>query len=148
MASGSPTANVLPQKASCVINFRMFRGLTIEDCRRHVEKYMGGKDVTVELLKGKEASEISPMDSRAFETLSKLIVENNPKSAVTPFMIVGGTDSYNYECVCENIYRFAPFEVPANIMLTAHSTNERIPVEQLGRGVAFFKRYIREMTAE
>jgi len=63
-------------------------------------------------------------------------------------MIVGGTDSYNYECVCENIYRFAPFEVPANIMLTAHSTNERIPVEQLGRGVAFFKRYIREMTAE
>ena len=147
MASGSPTANVLPQKASCIINFRMYQGLTIDDCRRHIEKYMGGKNVTVELLKGKEASEVAPTDTRAFETLSKLIVENNPKSAVTPFMIVGGTDAYNYECVCENIYRFAPFEVSANLMLTTHSTNERIPVEQLGKGVAFFKHYIREMTA-
>lgn len=55
---------------------------------------------------------------------------------------------YNYENVCSNIYRFAPFTVDTALLLTTHSTNERIPVGQMTQGVTFFKRYIRLMTAE
>ena len=61
---------------------------------------------------------------------------------------MGGTDAYHYEPICENIYRFAPFTVSAELLLTTHSTNERCPIEQLGAGISFFKRYIRAMTAE
>mgnify|MGYP000404847857 CR=1 FL=1 len=46
------------------------------------------------------------------------------------------------------IYRFAPFTVDTALLLTTHSTNERIPVGQMTQGVTFFKRYIRLMTAE
>ena len=70
------------------------------------------------------------------------------KNIVAPYLVMGGTDAYNYENVCENIYRFAPFTVDTELLLTTHSTNERIPVEQLTQGVAFFKRYIRIMTKE
>ena len=148
MSSASPAANVLPQKASVTVNFRIMPGETIEDVRRHIEKYMGGENVEIEFIKGKEPSIVSPTDTRAFKTLSKLSVSLDEKNIVAPYLVMGGTDAYNYENVCENIYRFAPFTVDTELLLTTHSTNERIPVKQLTQGVAFFKRYIRIMTKE
>ena len=148
MANGSPAANVLPQNASVTINFRIMPGESIEDVRRHIEKYMGGDDVEIEFIKGKEPSLISPTDTRAFDTLRRLSVSLDEKNIVAPYLVMGGTDAYNYENVCSNIYRFAPFTVDTALLLTTHSTNERIPVEQLTQGVTFFKRYIRIMTGE
>lgn len=148
MASGSPAANVLPQKASVTVNFRIMPGQTIEDVRRHIEKCIGGEDVEIEFIKGKEPSLVSPTDTRAFKTLDRLALAIDEKNIVAPYLVMGGTDAYNYENVCSNIYRFAPFTVDTALLLTTHSTNERIPVAQLKQGVTFFKRYIRIMTAE
>lgn len=148
MASGSPASNVLPQKASVTVNFRIMPGETIEDVRRHVEKYMGGDNVEIEFVKGKEPSLVSPTDTRAFQTLGRLAVAMDNHNIVAPYLVMGGTDAYNYENVCSNIYRFAPFTVDTQLLLTTHGTNERIPVDQLTQGVQFFKRYIRLMTKE
>jgi carboxypeptidase PM20D1 len=148
MSNGSPAANVLPQKASVTVNFRIMPGESIEQVRQHIEKYMGGDDVEIEFIKGKEPSLVSPTNTRAFETLARLSVAMDEKNIVAPYLVMGGTDAYNYENVCSNIYRFAPFTVSTELLLTTHSTNERIPVEQLEQGVTFFKRYIRIMTAE
>ena len=148
MSNGSPAANVLPQKASVTVNFRIMPGETIEDVRRHIEKYMGGDDVEIEFIKGKEPSLVSPTDTRAFDTLRRLSVAIDDKNIVAPYLVMGGTDAYNYENVCSNIYRFAPFTVDTALLLTTHSTNERIPVSQLEQGITFFKRYIRIMTGE
>lgn len=148
MSEGSPAANVLPQKASVTVNFRIMPGQTIADVKRHIEKYMGGENVEIEFLKGKEPSLVSPIDTRAFETLARLSVAIDEKNIVAPYLVMGGTDAYNYENVCENIYRFAPFTVDTDLLLTTHSTNERIPIAQLEQGITFFKRYIRIMTGE
>lgn len=148
MAKGSPAANVLPQKASVTVNFRIMPGQTIEDVRQHIERLIGGENVEIRFIKGKEPSLVSPTDTRSFETLSRLAVALDSKNIVAPYLVMGGTDAYNYENVCENIYRFAPFTVDTALLLTTHSTNERIPVSQLTQGVTFFKRYIRIMTGE
>ncbi|MDE6413288.1 MAG: M20/M25/M40 family metallo-hydrolase [Eubacterium sp.] len=148
MSKGSPAANVLPEKASVIINFRIMPGESIEDVRRHIEKYMGGDNVEIEFVKGKEPSLISPTNTRAFETLRKLSVSLDEKNIVAPYLVMGGTDAYNYENVSDNIYRFAPFTVDTQLLLTTHSTNERIPVEQLTQGITFFKRYIKMMSGE
>ena len=148
MSEGSPAANVLPQKASVTVNFRMLPGESIEDVRRHIEKYMGGENVEIEFIKGKEPSKVSPTNTRSFDTLRRLAVNLDEKNIVAPYLVMGGTDAYNYENVCDNIYRFAPFTVDTKLLLTTHSTNERIPVDQMTQGVTFFKRYIRIMTSE
>ena len=70
------------------------------------------------------------------------------KNIVAPYLVMGGTDSYHYEAICENIYRFAPFNLSLDLLTTTHGTNERLPIEQLIRGVTFFKRYIREMSKD
>lgn len=148
MASGSPAANVLPQKASVTVNFRIMPGETIDDVKKHIEKYMGGEDVEIEFIKGKEPSLVSPTETRAFETISRLAVAIDEKNIVAPYLVMGGTDAYNYENVCENIYRFSPFTIDTALLLTTHSTNERIPIAQLKQGVTFFKRYMRIMSGK
>lgn len=143
MAQGSPAANVLPQKASVTVNFRMMPGDSIAGVERHIRKVVRSKNIEVKLLKGKEPSKISPTDSRCFAILEELCMRTNPDNIVAPYLVMGGTDACNYEPICENIYRFAPFVVNTSLLLCTHSTNERVPVRALKEGAAFFKQYIR-----
>lgn len=147
MASGSPAPNVLPQKASIVGNFRIMPGETIADVEKHIRKY-AGKDAEIRLMKGNEPSGVSPTDSRAFKAIEKICKSMDPNTIVAPYLVMGGTDSRQYEPVCENIYRYSPYLVDTSLLLTTHGTNERIPIDAVSDGVAFFKRYIRELTKD
>lgn len=147
MASGSPAPNVLPQRASVNVNFRIFPGQTVEDVEKHLRKVIRNKKVEIDLRPGwKNPSKISPRDSRCFKALEEICVSMNPDNIVAPYLVMGGTDACHYEDVCENIYRYSPFLVGTALLLTTHGTNERIPVSVMADGVAFFKRYIRRLS--
>lgn len=148
MASGSPQFNILPQKASITVNFRTMPGVTIEDVEKHIRKSVRNKDIDVKLLTGKEASIVSPTSSRAFTAIKTLCEAQDCKNIVAPFLVMGATDAYNYEPVCENIYRFAPFVVDTKLLLCTHGTDERLPLSAVHGALTFFKRYIKKMTQE
>ena len=148
MAEGSPAANVLPQKASVTVNFRMMPGVTIKNVEEHIRSCVRNKHIEVEYLKGKEASKVSPTDSRSFKILEEICTRTDPDLLVAPYLVMGGTDAYHYEEVCDNIYRFAPFVMDTKLLLTTHGTDERIPISCMADGLKFFKRYIRMMSAE
>ena len=145
---GSPQANVLPQKASIVVNFRIMPGQSIADVEKHLHKVIRNKNVKIELLGGKEPSHLSPTDSRAFHAIEDICKRMNNDNLVAPYLVMGGTDAYRYEGICENVYRYSPFMVNTTLLLTTHGTNERIPVDCMENGVAFFKMYIRTLSAE
>ena len=149
MAHGSPAPNVLPQKATATVNFRIFPGQTLDDVLKHLKKCIREKDVEITVLPGwKNPSAISPTDSRAYGVIERICMAMDPNTIVAPYLVMGGTDSCHYQPVCRNIYRYSPFRVDTALLLTTHGTNERIPVAALEAGVAFFKRYIREISAE
>ena len=148
MAEGSPAANVLPQKASVTVNFRMMPGVTIKNVEEHIRKCVRNKNIEVEYLKGKEASKVSPTDSRSFKILEEICTRTDRDLLVAPYLVMGGTDAYHYEEVCDNIYRFAPFVMDTKLLLTTHGTDERIPIACMADALKFFKRYIRLMSQE
>lgn len=148
MLEGSPAANVLPQTASVTVNFRQLPGTSTKDLFKHIRKVVRNKNIDIEFIKGKEASAISPTDTRAFKTITELSHQMNKYNIVAPYLVMGGTDTYHYEDICDNLYRYAPFTVDTALLLTTHSTNERCPVDQLAEGVQFFKRYMRIMAGE
>ena len=148
MASGSPQPNVLPQKASVIVNFRTYPGQTVEDVVAHLKKVIRNKKVQISVLPGwKNPSAISPTDSRAFKRIAAICRSMNPKTIVAPYLVMGGTDACHYQDVCENIYRYSPFKVSTSLLLTTHGTNERLPIDAIEDAVAFFKRYIRCVSA-
>ncbi len=148
MAEGSPQFNVLPEKASITVNFRTMPGVTTQDVEDHIRKSCRNKDIDVKYLVGKEASKVSPTDTKAFQTIKELCERTDEKNLVVPFLVMGGTDACNYENVCENIYRFAPFVVDTKLLLCTHATNERLPLASVEEALKFFKRYIRRMTKD
>ena len=147
MANGSPAPNVLPQKATVNVNFRIMPGQTIEDVEAHIRKIAGPK-AEIRMVSGKNPSKISPTDSRAFNAIREICKEMDPKAIVAPYLVMGGTDARNYEDVCDNIYRYSPFLMDTALLLTCHGTNERLPLTSLKDGVVFFKKYIRELTKD
>ncbi|MBR2869599.1 MAG: M20/M25/M40 family metallo-hydrolase [Clostridia bacterium] len=148
MAEGSPAANVLPQKASVVVNFRQMPGTTVEDVIAHIRKVCRNKNIEIKVLKAKEASNFSPTDSRVFKIIEELCVQENKNAIVAPYLVMGGTDACYYEPICENIFRYSPYKVSVELLRCTHATNERIPVAAIEPAVAFFKRYIKKASAE
>ena len=148
MTEGSPAANVLPQRASITVNFRQMPGTTVQDVEDHIRKVVRNKNIEIKALKTKEASAFSPTDSRAFNIIKELCMQEDSNNIVAPYLVMGGTDACNYEPICENIYRYSPYKAGVDLLLCTHGTNERIPVSAIGPGIAFFKRYIRRASAE
>lgn len=148
MAEGSPAANVLPQAASVTVNFRMMPGTSVKDVENHIRKVVRNKNIDVELIQGKEPSAFSPTDSRCYNIIKELTESSDPRVIVAPFLVMGGTDACYYQPVCENIYRFAPFKAGVDLLLTTHSTNERLPVECIESSLTFFKKYIKLASAK
>ena len=146
MCEGSPAANVLPQRASVTANFRPLYGESVADVGEHIRKVVRYKDAEIECLRGKEPSRFSPTDSRAFKAIEDITnsMFSDKKVAVVPYLVMGGTDAYFYEEICDNVLRFAPFRLSVDILKTTHATNERCPIDVLEQGVSFFKTYIRE----
>ncbi len=148
MMQGSPQANVLPQKATATVNFRIFPGNTIADVEKHIRKVIHNKDAKITLLGGNEPSIISPTDTPTMDAISKICCSMFKMSAPVPFVVMGATDARHYQNVTDQIYRFSPFVMPPDILMLAHGTDERIPVDGLENGITFFKRYIRLLAGE
>ncbi|MEE1065857.1 MAG: M20/M25/M40 family metallo-hydrolase [Acutalibacteraceae bacterium] len=143
MCEGSPAANVLPQRPSITVNFRPLPGDSLADVEAHVRKKIRYKDIDIEYFNGKEATPFSPTDSRAFKAIESVENSIHPEGvAVAPYLVMSGTDAYRYGEICENILRFAPFNVPLSLFFTTHATNERIPIDSLAEAVVFFREYI------
>ncbi|MCQ2484139.1 MAG: M20/M25/M40 family metallo-hydrolase [Clostridia bacterium] len=146
---GSPAPNVLPQRPSITANFRMLPGDTTEDVEAHIRKVIKNKDIEIERFSTKEATKFSPTDSRAFKAIESVEEAFHPgEVAVAPFLVMGGTDACFYEPVCENILRFAPFNVTLELFLNTHATNERLPIAALDEAVRFFREYIKKASNE
>lgn len=147
MASGSPQANVLPQKASIAVNFRVMPGMTIADIKTHLEKVIKNKNVEIKLLGGQEPSNVSPTDSRAFKAIEDICNRMNSENVVAPYLVMGGTDARNYQNICDNVYRYSPFLLDTKLLTTTHGTNEKIDISSFEDALAFFKRYIKTLAS-
>lgn len=149
MAKGSPASNVLPQSASVTINFRQMPGTSVKDVENHIRKVVRNKDIKIELLGCKEVSKFASKDSQAYRAIDEICSRTDPKkNFVVPYLVMGSTDAYHYGEICDNVLRFSPFRVSAELLMRTHATNECCPVDTLEEAVCFFKRYVKLASKE
>lgn len=141
MAAGSAQPNVLPEKSTATINFRILPGENGDDIIRHVERICGSEAKIVSTYIS-EPSPLSPTDTRAFRRLCELTHRIGCGAVPTEYLVMGGTDSRFFYRICDNVYRFVPIYQSNEVLATAHSVNERIAIEGLGTGAAFLMEYI------
>jgi carboxypeptidase PM20D1 len=136
--------NVLPSSASAVVNFRILPGETTESVIEHVRRTLDDPRIQI-AMSGfvSEPSPVSDIESESFADLSRTIRQVFPGTIVTPYLVMGGTDSRHYTGVADNVYRFGGTKVGRDDMSRVHGTDERIGVDAYADLVRFFVQLLR-----
>lgn len=138
MAQASMVPNVLPQKASAVVNFRIIPGETGAGLLLHVKDVNKGLPIEVEPLILEEPSMLSSSDTEGFAKIESITKTLYGDVIVAPYIVMAGTDARKYESICENVYRFTPYLIDNSELGKMHGTNENISIENIKRCTQFF----------
>jgi len=140
MMKGSDAPNVLSPEVEFVVNFRLLPGDTVKEVKEHIAKATKGFDVEVQEIDNvKEASAVSPTDTKAFKLIQAGIKEIYPSAISTPYLTIGATDAYKYQIVSKNIYRFMPIKINDAEKQSIHSTNEYLSIENYMKMIHYFE---------
>ena len=138
MASGSPKSNILPTRASAVINFRILPGETAESVRARVVELIGDPRVEVEMQYATDPSPVSPTGSRGYALIAQTIRAMDDEFLVAPYMVRGGTDAKYFYTVSPNVYRFLPVQIDAATVRYVHGIDEHISVANYLTAIRFY----------
>lgn len=139
MTKGSDAPNVLASVAEITVNFRILPGDSVSDVIKHVEKVCKNYDVEIETVLSREASDISPLDTKGFNKIKETVSTFFPDAIVSSYITVAGTDAYKYQIVSDHIYRFMPVYLNQYEQRTIHNENEHISIENYMKMIGYFK---------
>jgi carboxypeptidase PM20D1 len=148
MASGSPKSNILPTRATAVINFRILPGETVETVRQRVVELIDDDRVHVSAEYGSDPSAVSPIDSRGYEILARTIRAMDEDALVAPYMVRGGTDARYFYRLSPNVYRFLPIPADAGTVKYIHGIDEHVPVDVYLQAIRFYYHLIRQASSD
>lgn len=140
MMKGSDGTNVLAPEVEFVVNFRILPGNTVKDVKNHIAKATEGFNVDIEEIDNtREASAVSPTNTRSFRLIQAGVKEIYPEAVVTPYLTMAGTDAAKYEIVSKNVYRFMPVKINNAEKQSIHSTNEYLSIENYMKMIHYFE---------
>jgi carboxypeptidase PM20D1 len=117
---------------------RIAIGSTVQRAADEIRRAIADDDVHVEVLYGDDPSPVSPSDGPEWERLVSAIAKVFPDAAPAPYVMMQASDSRHFCRISDTVYRFLPFEIPAEERATLHAIDESIGVENWLRGVRFF----------
>lgn len=148
MVSGSPKSNILPTRATAVINFRILPGDSVESVQDRVIELIDDERVTVTTEYGVNPSPESPSDSAAFELIAQTIRGMDDRVLVAPYMVRGGTDAKYFYALSPNVYRFMMLRIDPTTLGYVHGIDERVAVEDYLEAIRFYYHLIRNSISD
>jgi carboxypeptidase PM20D1 len=142
MLKGSGAPNVLAERAEAVVNFRISPDDSVDKLMAHVKKVVGDK-IKVEVIQAYNPSAVSGVDCAAYRVIDKTVASLFPGYIVTPYLMVAATDSRRYSSLADGVYRFQPFRSLSEDLGTIHAVGERLSIESLVEGTAFFMKLVK-----
>ncbi|NNH72390.1 M20/M25/M40 family metallo-hydrolase [Nocardia uniformis] len=146
--AGGVKANVLPQRAEALINFRILPGDSVDGVLEHCRRVIKDREVSLELV-GMSSEPSAPRSPGPwFETLAELAREVMPGIGVTSGLVPGATDSRHYDELADTRCNFAPVVLTAADLDRIHGTDERISRANYARLIDFNRRLIDRLAVE
>ncbi|MFC6013425.1 M20/M25/M40 family metallo-hydrolase [Nocardia lasii] len=145
--SGGVKANVLPQSAEALVNFRILPGDSVAGVLAHCVRVIGDRGVRVELVG--PTSEPSRIDAPgpAYALIADIATEVVPGIVTTTGIVPGATDSRHYDGLAATRCNFAPIVLTSADLERIHGTDERISRLNYARLIEFNRRLIERLAA-
>lgn len=137
--------NVLPNKATAIVNFRILPGETVESVIDYVTKTVADERVKIAPYGENRwnPSPVSDVNAAQFQLVEKTVRQTFPETIVAPYLVLAATDSRYFTEISPNIYRFSPMKLTAEDLPRVHGINERISVETYSNGIGFYYNLIK-----
>jgi acetylornithine deacetylase/succinyl-diaminopimelate desuccinylase-like protein len=132
---GGPQTNVIPASASADLDVRLLPGTEPKEFLHQLRKVVADDQIEIDPLSRFRTPNASSTDTALYRAIEQVVHQYNPQALVTPVLNSGYTECQMYRPLGLTCYGFAPIELTSELDSTQHAANERIPVEQLRRGV-------------
>jgi len=133
---GGERINVVPEGSSAQLDIRLLPGTDSAAFLADVKSRLG-KGFEVKVLATSPPSPPSPASGRLYEALRQAL---GPDGPVVPTFIAGFTDSRYFRERGIPAYGVTPFKLSPDDSKGIHSTDERLPLSEIDRGVARLRR--------
>ncbi len=146
MFSGSEKENVLPIRATAVVNFRILSGDTADSVTERVIRVIDDPRIIVRPRSNRnDPSPVSSTESPFYRRLERSIREVSPEAdlVVAPYLLIAQTDSRHFIPLSDGVYRFLGARVTAGELNGFHGTDESIAVAEYARAIKVFYRFLR-----
>lgn len=138
--------NVLPTRATAVVNFRIAPGDTRQSVLAHVRDAIADPRIQIEPLgNSKEAAPVSSVATEGYAAIARNIARVAPGMPVLPYLMVAGSDAAHYTGVSDAQYRFIPYTLGAATAPRIHGIDEGIAVVDYLRCIRFYHALIQDV---
>ncbi len=142
---GSKAFNVLPPKASFGANLRLLGSDNMDSVKGRLKKLIKDDNIQIDIATGMNPSKCSDIDCEEWIKLKRVIKSIWPDVIVSPYLMLGCSDSRHYCRITDKVYRFSAIELSKEQRNMIHGHNERIPVTALIKVVEFYVNIMMEL---
>jgi len=133
--------NVVPSVATATLNIRLLPGDSISRVTARVRSLIDDDRIKIKILKGREASSITPVESEGYRKTEKMVRQTFSHTTVTPFLLIGATDASHFQPITKGTIRFSPMTDPIGF----HGINERVSLESFRQALWFYEQLMRDI---
>jgi len=132
--------NVLPSTARALVNFRILPGDSVASVADHVRRVVHDAAIGVRVLEEtvSNPSGVTSVNAEPFQVLARTIRQVIPGVVVTPWLVVGATDSRHYGALTPNVLRFVGAGIGQDDLHRVHGTDERVGVQAYADAVRIY----------
>lgn len=142
---GGVKANVLPQSAEALVNFRILPGDSVSSVLAHCRRVIRDIGVAIELVGPVSEPSRVAGPGPAYELIAELAAELVPGIVTTTGLVPGATDSRHYDGLAGTRCNFAPIVLTAADLERIHGTDERMSRLNYARLIEFNRRLIERL---
>lgn len=145
---GGPQTNVIPDTASCNLDIRLLPGEERQAFLAELRSVVADDQIDLVPISVFRPPNSSPTTTALYHTIEQVVHEYTPQALVAPVLNSGYTECQMYRPLGIASYGFAPIELRPEVEETEHAANERIPVEQLRRGLKMLYEVVGRMESQ
>jgi carboxypeptidase PM20D1 len=142
---GSPSYNVLPEKAMIGVNLRLLGNDTMESACAYLKKAVNNPKIEFRYISGSNPSPVSDCEGDMWKMLTDTIHSTWPEALIAPYTLNGGTDSRFFHRISGCVYKFTPMEMSAEDRKCVHGRNEKIAAGRLLKMAVFYSRLLEKL---
>ncbi|HUI42412.1 MAG TPA: M20/M25/M40 family metallo-hydrolase [Terriglobia bacterium] len=135
---GSQQTNVIPDEASADLDIRLLPGEDPQEFLGRLRAVVNDDRIRLTSIDTFRRPNSSSTDTALYRIIEGVVHEYSPQALVTPVLDSGYTENQMYRPLGITCYGFLPVELTPEVEATEHAANERIPVDQLRRGLKMF----------